>query len=196
MNKVNFIKAGSIAAAIVASLCCIGPIVFVLLGIGSIGAFSAFESFRPYLIGITALLLGLAFYFTYRKRKIHCEDGACKTESAGTWNKVGVWLVTIFAIIALLFPYFELSPATAVHHSVVPSATALLNITGMDCKACAAGVEGMLVTIEGVNQAKVDFEKENAIIQFDPILVTPDVFVDRVNETGYRATITQIKKGE
>ncbi|MBI3193591.1 MAG: cation transporter [Ignavibacteriae bacterium] len=196
MKEIKFMTLGSIVAAIVASLCCIGPLVFVFLGIGSIGAFSAFEAFRPYLIGITALLLGLAFYFTYRKRKIHCEDGTCTTQSAGKWNKVGVWVVTVVAVLALLFPYFDLTPSTSANDSVVPIATAFLNIKGMDCKACAVGVEGMLISIEGVHQAKVDFEKGSATVQFDPNLVKPEVFVERVNETSYEATITQIEKGK
>ena len=47
----------SILAAGVASLCCIGPLVAVGLGVGSFGAAAWFEELRPYLLGFTALLL-------------------------------------------------------------------------------------------------------------------------------------------
>lgn len=68
---------GSLASAILASLCCLGPVVLAILGAGSAGFFSIFEGARPYLIGVTAVFLGLAFFLTYRKRKVKCEDGTC-----------------------------------------------------------------------------------------------------------------------
>ncbi len=83
MQKTTFPSVGSIATAVIASLCCIGPAVLALAGAGSIGVFSAFEKYRPYFIGVTAVLLGAAFYLTYRKREVKCEDGSCKIEGAG-----------------------------------------------------------------------------------------------------------------
>ena len=53
----------SIVAAGVASLCCIGPLAAVGLGLGSFGAAQFFEGLRPYLLGTTGLLLAGAFYF-------------------------------------------------------------------------------------------------------------------------------------
>lgn len=79
---------GALATAILASICCLGPIVLAVLGAGGAGLFSKFESLRPYLFGLTAILLGLAFYFTYRKRKVECEDGTCKIHKASKWNKI------------------------------------------------------------------------------------------------------------
>jgi len=90
MEKISLSTVGGIITAIVASLCCIGPVLVTLIGMGSVVAFAFFENYRPYLIGATTLLLGVAFYFVYRKREIECEDGSCKIQDAGRWNKVGV----------------------------------------------------------------------------------------------------------
>jgi len=103
------LSVGSIATAIVASLCCIGPAAAALIGAGSLGVFSAFEEYRPYLIGLTAILLGFAFYFAYRKREVKCEDGSCKIERASKWNKIGVWGATFFAALAIAFPYLGIA---------------------------------------------------------------------------------------
>ena len=117
MKKTTLSTVGGVVTAIVASLCCIGPVVVALVGVGSIGAFSAFDAYRPYLIGITVAILGLAFYLTYRKREVKCEDGTCKVESAGKWNKIGVWSATLIAASAIAFPYFGFtafpSPSTS-----------------------------------------------------------------------------------
>ena len=58
---------GSIFSAFIASLCCVGPLVFALLGIGGAGLLVKFEPYRPYFTVATFALLGAGFYFTYRK---------------------------------------------------------------------------------------------------------------------------------
>lgn len=196
MKDITLTSVGGVIAAIVASLCCIGPVLLVMLGVGSIGAFAAFETYRPYLIGATAVLLALAFYVTYRKREVKCEDGTCKIESVGKWGKIGVWSATLLAVIAIGFPYLGFAPKSSVDTSVEAKAMATLNIEGMDCKACAAGVEGSLASIKGVRKARVEYEKGRALIEYDPRTVKPSAFVERVNQSGFTATLTQQKKGE
>jgi copper chaperone CopZ len=195
MEKLSLSAAGGIITAVVASLCCIGPILVVLLGVGSIGAFSVFENFRPYLIGVTILLLGLGFYFVYRKREVQCEDGTCKIQSAGKWNKIGIWSATFLAAIAIAFPYFGLAHSASANLAVQGKAIVSLKVEGMDCKACAAGLEGSLGGIKGVHMTHVSFEKMEAVVEYDPALITPDDFVAHVKENGFSATIIEQKKG-
>lgn len=104
MNKAALTTSGSVLSAFLASQCCIGPVVFSLIGVGSLGFAAVFEPYRPYLMGMTVLFLGAGFYFTYRKREVKCEDGTCKVESASTLNKIILWVA---AIIALVFMFFS-----------------------------------------------------------------------------------------
>lgn len=193
MEKTTLTSVGGIAAAVIASLCCIGPLFVALLGAGSIAGFSIFEVYRPYLIGLTSVLIGFAFYLTYRKRKIKCEDGTCKVESAGKWAKSGVWTATLLAGVAVAFPYFGFAPQSSLNKAVDSTAVVILSISGMDCKACAAGLEGSLAGMKGVRKARVDFEGGKAMLDYDPKIVKPAAFIDRVNESGFTATI---KKGK
>lgn len=48
--------AGSVISGVLASACCIGPVVFALLGISGAAAVQRFEPLRPYLLGATYLL--------------------------------------------------------------------------------------------------------------------------------------------
>jgi len=193
MQKTTLVSVGGVTAAVIASLCCIGPVLVVFLGVGSMAAFSAFEVYRPYLIGLTVALIGLAFFLTYRKREVKCEDGTCKMESASKWAKTGVWTVTILAGLAVGFPYLGFGPQTSVNKAVDSTAVVTLNISGMDCKACAAGIEGTLANINGVRKARVDFQSGKATIEYNNKVVKPAVFVERVNESGFTATIRKGK---
>ncbi|MFQ5640387.1 MAG: mercuric transporter MerT family protein [bacterium] len=104
MNKAALTTVGSILSALLASLCCIGPVVFALIGAGSLGFAAMFEPYRPYLLALTVLFLGAAFYFTYRKREVKCEDGTCRTETAGKWNKLLLWIAATVVAIFMFFP--------------------------------------------------------------------------------------------
>jgi copper chaperone CopZ len=80
--------------------------------------------------------------------------------------------------------------------AVQGKAVVSLNVQGMDCQACAAGVEGSLANIHGVHKARVSFEKGEAVIEYDPALIKPDAFVERVKENGFTAAIIEQKKGK
>jgi mercuric ion transport protein len=60
---------GSVVSGVLASVCCIGPLVFALLGISGAALARRFEPFRPYLLVLTYGLLGAAFYLAYRPVK-------------------------------------------------------------------------------------------------------------------------------
>ncbi len=201
MKKSNISSVGSIVSAIAASLCCIGPVAVVLIGVGSIGAFSLFEIYRPYLIGFTVIMLGLAFYLTYRKREVICEDGSCKVERAGKWNKISVWGATFLAAFAIAFPYYGAALITSAQATPPPHAThstsfakAVLNVEGMDCEACAAGLEATLGRVDGVRMVKVIYEEGMAVIEYDPAVVQPNDLIAKVDEVGFKATPNEPRK--
>ena len=66
-------------SAVGASLCCITPVLALISGTtGFASTFSWLEPFRPYLIGITVLILGFAWYQKLKpKNKIDCD---CETD--------------------------------------------------------------------------------------------------------------------
>lgn len=98
----------SVVAAIAASMCCILPIVFVLLGVGVAGAAAFFATWRPLLLAITFALLGLGFYFTYRKPRETCEPGsACELPTAKRAGRMWLWIATAFVILFAAFPYYS-----------------------------------------------------------------------------------------
>lgn len=97
---------GSVFTAAVASVCCIGPLLFVLLGVGGAGFLAQFAPFRPFFILLTVGLLGIAHYLTYRKKGRHCRPGeACASPQWQRANKIVLWIATALATLFLLVPY-------------------------------------------------------------------------------------------
>lgn len=102
-------SASSIVSALVASICCLGPLAFALLGIGGVGFLVEFEPYAPYLMAATLAFLAAGFYFTYRKPKATSAGGAasceCPAPRTNGVGKIVLWLATALALGFLGFPY-------------------------------------------------------------------------------------------
>lgn len=107
-QKVTLI--GSIITSILASACCIGPVLFAVLGVSSAGMLSKMETYRPIISVITLALLVAAFYFTYKKKPAEeCKDGSyCANPKSDIWNKRILWLATVMIFGFLTFPYWSI----------------------------------------------------------------------------------------
>ena len=100
--------AGSVIGGILASLCCIGPLVFALLGISGAAFAQRFEPLRPYLLVGTYALLGGAFYSAYRPAKAECgPGGACEMPRANRMGKVMLWIAAVIVLLATTFPMYS-----------------------------------------------------------------------------------------
>src|SRR5260370_36034976 len=117
MQKEKLTAVGSVIAAMAASICCIGPLVAVMLGVGSLAAASGLEKWRPLFLGVTFVLLGFAWYLTYRKPKAGaCEEGAvCATKPGLKGSKVVLWIATALAVALAALPLYAGAGARLVH---------------------------------------------------------------------------------
>ena len=92
-----------VLAAIGASVCCVGPLVLLALGIGGawIANLTALEPLRPWLMAATLLFLGLAFRRLYLQPQV-CEPGALCAEPIVLKRQRLIFWVVALALLALL----------------------------------------------------------------------------------------------
>ena len=100
---------GGALAAIAASVCCLGPLVLVTVGISGawISNLVAFEPYRPYAIGAAIAFMALAYRKIYRLPAPEaCEPGTlCAMPQTNRVYKILFWVVSAMMLIALGFPY-------------------------------------------------------------------------------------------
>lgn len=97
-------------AAVGASLCCIGPLVLLALGIGGtwISYLSALEPYSPIFAGITLIFLFLVFRKLYLIPR-QCNAGdSCALPSTLRNQRFIFWIVAAVLIALLTFPYYGL----------------------------------------------------------------------------------------
>ena len=92
-----------VLAAIGASVCCVGPLVLLTLGIGGawIANLTALEPMRPWFIATTLIFLGLAFRRLYLQPQV-CEPGAPCAEPLVLKRQRAIFWVVALAVLALL----------------------------------------------------------------------------------------------
>ena len=97
----------AILAAIGASVCCVGPLLLLALGIGGawIGNLTALEPYRPVFIGLTVLLFGLAFRRLYLQPRACAAGAACDDASSVRRQRIVFWLVSVLMLGLLAVPW-------------------------------------------------------------------------------------------
>lgn len=95
-------------AAIGASVCCVGPLVLLALGIGGtwVGSLTTMEPFRPLFIGLTLLFLGLAFRKLYLVPQVCVPGTTCADPRTLTRQRLVFWIVTGLLLGLLAVPWF------------------------------------------------------------------------------------------
>ncbi len=193
-----------VAAAIGASLCCITPVLAILAGsTGMASSFSWMEPFRPYLIGLTILVLAYAWWDKLKPKKEDIEC-ACEPEEDG---KVSFWytktflaLVTAFSVVMLSFPYWgdtfiksERTQTVVTNKSDLFKKT--IQIKGMTCVSCEATVEKVAMDTDGVVSTKASTKNKNAVIEFDKTKTDMHSIMKTIATTGYKPVGYEDKSG-
>ncbi|MBI3581409.1 MAG: mercuric ion transporter MerT [Nitrospinae bacterium] len=94
-------------SAILASACCLGPLLLVALGFGGAwaGNLHVLEPFRPYLLGVALVSMFFAWRGVYRP-KIECNGGEiCSLPQTNKIYRGVFWVVAVLVLAALTFPY-------------------------------------------------------------------------------------------
>ena len=116
-SSVTILSVGGLSAALLASVCCIGPLVFAALGVGvgatgflagTAGFLKGLLPYRLAFIGLTILLLGVSFYLAYGKPKSAvCAPGEmCAPGTRTGMDRAWFWIMAAFALVLILAPYW------------------------------------------------------------------------------------------
>ena len=194
MKSENKLIGAGLLTAITASLCCITPVLALIAGTSGIAStFSWIEPFRPYLIGLTILVLGFAWYQKLKPQKeIDCD---CETDEKQQFiqSKKFLGIVTVFAIVMLAFPYYSgiFYPNTEKQIMIVDKSnikTTEFKISGMTCASCEEHVNQEVNKLNGILISKASYENGNAIIEFDKTKTNKTEIEKAINSTGYTVT--------
>jgi copper chaperone CopZ len=191
-----------IISALVASLCCIGPIIILLFGLSTVSFALSLSKYKIYflLAGIIFATLAIVIYLRQRSKACGCSYKA----SIKREKKFLITTLVVIASIYLLVTYVIsprafslLSPQKQILNEGSKNFTLnnlrflTLKIDGMYCPGCAAGIEYFLLNyVNGVVNAKVYFPSGKGEITYDATKISKEKIVEKINsEFPYKAYI-------
>lgn len=189
--KEKFLAGGGILAAVLASSCCIGPLILAAVGMSGAGFIAPVAEYRPIFIGVTFALIGAAYYFTYgRRKKACCPDERPKRR----WvQEISLWAITAVAVGLAAFPYaWGHLKGGGVKKAILQDDLKVvsLRVEGMTCSSCADTVKSALSEVKGVRdvrvqlkngEVKVGFENTSSLASSEPLTV--------LEKNGYKGTV-------
>lgn len=104
-NRTALVTGG--LAAILASTCCLGPLLLVSIGFSGawIGNLTALEPYRPFFIGASLIALALAWRGIFRPAATCKEGDICAQPQVRTTYKLLFWVVIALVMVAVAFPH-------------------------------------------------------------------------------------------
>lgn len=108
-NRKGWFAAGGVIGAVLASTCCIAPLVLLTLGISGawIGALTALEPYKPVFAVLALVFIGLGFRQVYFKAKPACVDSTyCAKPQSALITKTALWIATVLVVLALTIEWW------------------------------------------------------------------------------------------
>lgn len=186
--KEKFFAGGGILAAVLASFCCIGPLILAAIGMSGAGFIAPLAKYRPIFIGFTFALIGVAYYFTYgRKNKACCPGEKPKRRWA---QEISLWAITAVAVGLAAFPYaWGHFGGAGTKEAILQDDLKIvaLKVEGMTCASCAKTVKCAISEVKGVKAVRVDLKSGDVTVGFKKGLepVPIQEVLEAVKKKGY-----------
>lgn len=114
-------------------------------------------------------------------------------------NKIMLWAVTAFVVAFAFFPNYVGallgSGSPQADENSLETTSWMLNIDGMTCQGCAAGIEAKVRNVPGVQEASVSYRDGRAEVTADPSVAREDL-VQAVEDAGYAVETIEKKASE
>jgi mercuric ion transport protein len=101
-----FLVAG-ILTALGASICCLGPLLLLTIGVSGawISSLTALEPYRPIFIGLTLLSFAFAGYRLYFAKELCAPGSLCANPRTLKHQRLAFWIVAVFALSLIVAPW-------------------------------------------------------------------------------------------
>ncbi|XP_075395622.1 copper-transporting ATPase 1 isoform X2 [Tenrec ecaudatus] len=70
----------------------------------------------------------------------------------------------------------------------------VINIGGMTCNSCVQSIEGVISKKAGVKSIRVSLINSNGIVEYDPLLISPETLREAIENTGFAATLSDMNE--
>lgn len=178
-------KAMGILSAFTASLCCLGPLVLILLGLGGLGLGAVLGKYHGYFILTAGVLLALGWREYFREEK-SCRARHCEMEGKKMTRTVLLLATGVVLTFAGLYGYTYAKGSSAPQMKAQGIQIAI-PVEGMVCFTCEKAIQSAVHKLPGIYDVKASAKEKKAWVSYDPEKTSLDEILAAINETGFKA---------
>ncbi|MBI4180045.1 cation transporter [bacterium] len=195
-----------ILSSVFASVCCVGPLVAVMLGVGGVGLAAFFGKYHWVWLAIAAAMLS-AGWMRYRKEsKTACETG-CDLSTPRKTRGVLLGASVVLAVFLALNVWTHLVRAGSDTTQAQPAGgrildipvgfgtwpsmageVAVIGVDGMVCFTCEVALKTQLQKLAGILSVDANSKDGRVTVRFDPATVDRPRIEEAINATGYQVS--------
>ena len=178
-----------ILSALFASVCCVTPLLLVLLGLGSLGIGAVLGRFHWWFLGVALILLTVAWRRHFQERR-RCATARCEMAS-GTPTR---WTLLVASLVVAAFAGLNLVTFANQSQQTVPTPggpsgtetqAVVIPVEGMACLSCELAIESSLKRLPGVAHVDANVAQHSVAVNYDPAQVTVEELIAAITKTGY-----------
>ena len=184
-------KQVGILSAILASICCIGPLLLIAIGLGS-GAALVGRYHWFFLVGGVAVLAWAWLKYLREKTRCECEHKPMAGRRSGMVTLlVATLLVLGFGSLNISRYVFANASISAQEDTQLdnPLHRVVIPVEGLTCVTCEIALRHGLRRVDGVKEMQVSAAAKTAMVDYDPAKTNPEQLVAAINSTGFRASL-------
>ena len=180
-----------ILSAILGSICCVGPLLLVALGLGT-GAVLIGRYHWIFVIAATVILIWAWAKYLREKRVCDCERKPMEGRRSGMITLL-IAAVPVLGFAGANISGYVLTSAPVGQQSQTHLAKGLdrvvISVEGLSCLACEVPVRLALRKVDGVKSVHVNAASKTATVDYEPAKTSPEQLVAAINNTGYHAAL-------
>jgi mercuric ion transport protein len=184
-------KQAGILSAILASTCCVGPLLLVAIGLGSGAVFVGRYHWFFLIAGMAVLTWAWAKYL--REKTVYdCEHKPMGGRRSGMLTLLFTTVLVLgFAGLNISRYVFASAPVPAQTQAQLANGLKriVVSVEALSCVTCEIPVRHALRRIDGVKAAYVSAATKTATVDYEPSKTNPEQLVAAINSTGYRVSL-------
>jgi mercuric ion transport protein len=178
-------------SAILGSICCVGPLLLVAVGLGT-GAVMIGRYHWIFIIAAVAVLSWAWAKFLREKTVCDCEHKPMQRRQSGMITLLMATLLVLgFAGLNMTRYVFATAPIAAQRETELSNGLrrVVVSVDGLSCVTCEIPVRHALRKVDGIKSVEVSAATKTATVEYEPSKTNAEQLVAAINATGYRALL-------
>jgi len=172
-------------SALTASLCCIGPLLLVALGLGGLGLGAIIGKYHWVLILMATLFLVFSWKSYFREKKV-CQSKQCEFQGKRL-TRISLILASAFVLVFAGLNFYIYAKGSPKQPFAKEGLQSIIPVKGMTCFTCEIAVQSAVKKLPGIYSVKASVMDQKAYVAYDSEKVNLEQIIEAINSTGFKA---------